>query len=190
MDQYEMIRTGCRVYGQNISEMARLTGHSRNTIKKAIRGEPWGYKERSHQPFPVLDKYLTVIDGWLTGDKCSPKKQRHTARRIYNRLVEEHGYTGSEPTVRRYVRFVKLALGIDTPCAFIPCDPEAGHEGEADWGTATAILAGEEIRLKFFCMRSKYSGNTLSAFIFVSGSRRFLMRTSMRFPFLAESFRS
>jgi len=38
MDQYEMIRTGCRVYGQNISEMARLTGHSRNTIKKAIRG--------------------------------------------------------------------------------------------------------------------------------------------------------
>jgi len=40
MDQYEMIRTGCRVYGQNISEMARMTGHSRNTVKKAIRGEP------------------------------------------------------------------------------------------------------------------------------------------------------
>jgi len=51
-----------------------------------------------------------------------------------------------------------MALGIDTPCAFIPCDPEAGYEGEADWGTATAILAGEEVRLKFFCMRSKYSG--------------------------------
>src|SRR4030042_1998599 len=92
MDQYEMIRTGCRVYGQNISEMARLTGHSRNTIKKAIRGEPWGYKERSHQPFPVLDKYLTVIDGWLKGDKDKPKKQRHTAHRVYDRLVEEPGY--------------------------------------------------------------------------------------------------
>ncbi|MEN6469068.1 MAG: hypothetical protein ABFD45_08985 [Smithella sp.] len=57
MDQYELIRTGCRVYGKNISEMARMTGHSRNTIKKAIRGEPWGYKERQHyidgkiQPF-------------------------------------------------------------------------------------------------------------------------------------------
>ena len=158
MDQYEMIRTGCRVYGKNISEMARMTGHSRNTIKKAIRGEPWGYKERSHQPFPVLGKYLTVIDGWLTSDKDKPKKQRHTARRVYNRLVEEHGYQGSETTVCRYVRFAKLSLGIDTPCAFIPCDPEAGHEGEVDWGTATAILAGEEIRLKFFCMRSKYSG--------------------------------
>jgi transposase len=125
MDQYEMIRTAHRVYDANISEMARMTGHSRNTIKKAIRGEPWGYKERTHQPFPVLDKYLTVIDGWLKGDKDKPKKQRHTARRIYNRLVQEHGYKGSEPTVRRYVRFSKMALGIDISCAFIPCDPEA-----------------------------------------------------------------
>lgn len=40
MDQYELVRTGHRVYGQKISELARLTGHSRNTIKKAIRGEP------------------------------------------------------------------------------------------------------------------------------------------------------
>ena len=158
MDQYELIRTGCRVYGKNISAMARMTGHSRNTIKKAIRGEPWGYKDRQHQPYPVLDKHLAIIDDWLKGDKDNPKKQRHTARRIYNRLVEEHGYTGSEPTVRRYVRSAKLSLGIATPCAFIPCDPEAGYEGEVDWGTATAILAGVEVRLKFFCMRSKYSG--------------------------------
>lgn len=188
MDQYEMIRTGCRVYGQNISEMSRVTGHSRNTIKKAIRGEPWGYKERTHQPFPVLDKYLTVIDGWLTGDKCSPKKQRHTARRIYNRLVEEHGYTGSEPTVRRYVRFAKMALGIDTPCAFIPCDPEAGHEGEADWGTATAILAGEEIRLKFFCMRSKYSGKHFVRFYFCERQQAFFDAHIHAFSFFGGIF--
>ncbi len=54
MDQYEMIRTGSRVYGLNISEMAKMTGHARNTIKKAIRGEPWGYKERAHQRFLFL----------------------------------------------------------------------------------------------------------------------------------------
>jgi len=89
MDQYEMIRTGCRVYGKNISELSRITGHSRNTIKKAIRGEPWGYRERAHQPFPVLEAYLTVIDSWLASDKSRPKKQRHTARRVYNRLVED-----------------------------------------------------------------------------------------------------
>jgi len=173
MDQYEMIRTGCRVYSKNISEMARMTGHSRNTIKKAVRGEPWGYKERTHQPFPVLEKYLTIIDGWLKGDKDKPKKQHHTARRVYNRLVEAHGYQGGESTVRRYVRFAKMSLGIDTPCAFIPCEPDAGHEGEVDWGTATAILAGEEVRLKFFCMRSKYSGKHFVRFYFCERQQAF-----------------
>ena len=158
MDQYEMIRTGYRVYGKSISEMSRITGHSRNTIKKAIRGEPWSYKTREHQPFPVLDQYLPVITKWLSSDRDKPKNQRHTARRIYNRLVEEQGYSGCESTVRRYVRFVRLDLGMDASGAFIPCDPEAGYEAEVDWGTATAILAGEDIRLKFFCMRSKYSG--------------------------------
>lgn len=51
-----------------------------------------------------------------------------------------------------------MRLGIAVPCAFIPCDPEAGYEAEVDWGTATAIISGEQVRLKFFCMRSKYSG--------------------------------
>jgi len=88
------------------------------------------------------------------------------ARRVYNRLVEEHGYQGSESTVRRYVRFAKKALGLDTPRAFIPCDPEAGQEGEVDWVEATAVLAGEEIRLRYFCMRSKYSGKHFVRFYF------------------------
>ncbi len=158
MDQYELIRTAHRVYGRNISELARMTGHSRNTVKKAIRGEPWGYQERQHQPFPVLGHYLETIDGWLKADKDQPKKQRHTARRIYNRLVDERGYTGGESTVRNYVRMAKIVLGIDAPQAFVPCDPQAGCEAEVDWGTAKAIIAGEQLRLKFFCMRSKYSG--------------------------------
>jgi len=158
MNQYELVRTAYRVYGQNISELARMTGHSRNTIKKAIRGEFWGYQERRHQAFPMLDQYLQIIDGWLTNDKEEPKKQRHTARRIYNRLVEEHAYQGSESTVRRYVRLAKVKLGIGAPKAFIPCDPQSGYEAEVDWGTAKAVIAGEPVGLKFFCMRSKYSG--------------------------------
>lgn len=96
-------------------------------------------KDRQYQPYPALEKHLAIIDAWLKSDKDNRRSSRHTARRIYNRLVEEHGYKGSEPTVRRYVRSAKLRLGIATPCAFIPCDPEAGYEGEVDWGTATAI---------------------------------------------------
>ena len=159
MDQYEFVRTAHRVYGKNISELARMTGHSRNTVKKAIRGESWGYKERNRQSFPALGSYLPVITEWLKKDKDQPKKQRHTARRIYNRLRTEHGYLGGESTVRRYVRIARLDLGLDPSSqAFIPCEPDAGREAEVDWGTATAVLAGETVKLKFFCMRSKYSG--------------------------------
>jgi len=158
MDQYEYVRIAYRVYGKNISEISRETGHSRNTVKKAIREESWGYKERKHQPFPVLEPYLKIIDDWLKNDKKEPKKQRHTARRIFNRLVKEHDYKGGESTVRRYVKMAKITLGIDVPKAFIPCDPEAGYEAEVDWGSAKAIISGKEVRLKFFCMRSKYSG--------------------------------
>lgn len=159
MDQYEFVRTAHRNYGKNISELARMTGHSRNTIKKAIRGEPWGYKERKQQSFPALGSYLPIITEWLKKDKEQPKKQRHTARRVYNRLRVEQGYTGGESTVRRYVRMARLELGLDPSTqAFIPCEPDAGREAEVDWGTTTAVLAGETVRLKFFCMRSKYSG--------------------------------
>ncbi len=158
MDQYEFIRTAHRIYGKNISELSRMTGHSRNTVKKAIRGEPWKYREREHQAFPVLGSYLGMINEWLRNDKDQSKKQRHTARRIYNRLVSEHGYTGGESTVRQYVSSAKARLGIYSPGVFIPCDPEAGFEAEVDWGTASAIIGGARVQVKFFCMRSKYSG--------------------------------
>lgn len=159
MDQYEFIRTAHRVYGKNITELAVMTGHSRNTVKKAIRGEPWGYKERQSQPAPVLGTYQSIIDEWLKKDQEQPKKQRHTSRRIFNRLVAEHGFTGGESTIRRYVRRTRIELGLDLSCqVFIPCEPDAGREAEVDWGMATALIAGEPARLKFFCMRSKFSG--------------------------------
>ncbi|MDY0282340.1 MAG: IS21 family transposase, partial [Salinivirgaceae bacterium] len=164
MDQYELVRTSHRVYGKNISEIARLTGHSRNTIKKAIRGELWGYRERQHQPFPALEPFLKVIETWLKEDKDQPKKQRHTARRIYHRLVAEYGYKGGESTVRRYVSLTRANLGLDSCQAFIPCEADGGREAEADWGQATAVIAGEQTKLKFFCMRSKYSGKAFVRF--------------------------
>jgi transposase len=173
MDEYEMIRTAHRGYGKSISELSRLTGHSRNTVKKAIRGEPWGYKERSNQAFPALAPHLETIDGWIEGDKSRPKKQRHTGRRVFNRLVEEYGFKGAESTVRRYVRLTKARLGLNGPGAFVPCDPQAGYEGEVDWGTALAVIADQQIRLKFFCIRSKYSGKHFVRFYFCERQQAF-----------------
>ncbi len=158
MDQYELIRTAHRVYGKNISEIVRETGHARNTVKKALRGEFSGYTKRQSQPYPALEPYRAVIEKWLKEDTAQPKKQRHTAHRIYERLVEEYEFVGSEPTVRRYVRETKARLGLNGQAAFIPLDPDVGREVEIDWGAATAVINGERRQLKYFCMRSKYSG--------------------------------
>ena len=132
--------------------------YTRNTSAKALKCESWEYKNRQKQPFPVLGPYLKIIDNWLKKDMSSPKKQRHTARRIYNRLVNEHQYKGAESTVRRYVKIAKRKLNINQSKVFIPCNPEIGLEAEVDWGTAEAIINGKKTKLKFFCMRSKYSG--------------------------------
>ena len=94
MDQYEYIRIGHRVYGKGVREIARETGHDRKTIRKVLRGEPSGYGRRQSQPSPVLGAYLGLIDSWLEGDKDAPRKQRHTATRVYHRLVSEEGFAG------------------------------------------------------------------------------------------------
>jgi hypothetical protein len=123
MDQYEYIRTAHRVYGKNISELARQTGHSRNTIKKALHGESWGYREREQQSFPVLGPYRSLIEAWLRADKEVPKKQRHTARRVYNRLCTEQGYQGSVIN-DNYSSHSTTIIFPDTPYhyyLFIPC---------------------------------------------------------------------
>ncbi len=158
VDQYSYIRTAHRVYGKKIREIARDTGHSRNTVKRALREEYCGYNSRKTQPYRVLGPYLDIIDRWLKGDKDNPKKQRHTARRIYNRLCHEHGFQGSERSVRRYVHDAKKRLGLGVDDVFIPLDPELGLEAEVDWGTCHAILGAEYTKLKMFCMRSKGSG--------------------------------
>ena len=158
MDQYAFIRIAHRVYGKGIREIARETGHSRNTVKKALRGEYGGYSDRGQQPFPALGPYLTTIDRWLKEDKDHPRKQRHTAVRIYNRLRTECGFEGGESTVRRYVREARRRLGVTPMQVFIPLEPELGMEAEVDWGGCHAIVAGEWTKLKAFCMRSKGSG--------------------------------
>jgi transposase len=158
VDQYSYIRTAHRVYGKTIKQIARESGHSKNTIKRVLRGEYAGYRPRFHQPYPTLGPHLALIDKWLNDDKDQPKKQRHTAVRIFHRLQQEISFEGSETTVRRYVREAKLRLGLSGQQAFIPCQPTLGGEAEVDWGTCYAILDGESVRLKLFCMRSKYSG--------------------------------
>ena len=158
MDQYELIRTAHFVYGKGIREIARDYGHSRKTVRKALKGEPPEYRRKKEIVNPVMDRYEGTIDGWLKEDRDKPRKQRHTAHRIYERLVSEYEFPGGESTVRRYVRHRKAALGLSQKETMVPLETEADSGAEVDWGEAKIILAGEERKIKIFCMRSKYSG--------------------------------
>ena len=158
MDQYELIRTAHRVYGKSIREIARETGHHRETIRKALAGLEPKYRRRKPPRCPVMDAVAPIIEGWLLQDQDRPRRQRHTARRIWVRLVQEHGFAGAESTVRRWVREWKAAHGYGGRQAVVPLDPEVAREAEVDWGTAWVQMAGEWRRVKLFVMRSRYSG--------------------------------
>ena len=159
MDQYEYIRTAHRVYKRGIRQIQKETGHSRVTIRKVLHGEPAVYTKREHQSYPVLGDHRDTIERWLNEDRDVPKKQRHTARRIYTRLVEEEGFRGSEVNVRRYVRLARAKLGTESsPGVFLILEPPCGREAEADWGRGVAVLRGVRTPFHFFCLRPRFSG--------------------------------
>lgn len=90
----------------------------------------------------LLENHRAKIKQWLLEDEASPKKQRHTARRIYTRLADEEGLLGSEVNVRRYVRLTKASMGKASSGVFLVLDPDCGKEAEADWGRGVAIIQG------------------------------------------------
>jgi|ETNmetMinimDraft_15_1059895.scaffolds.fasta_scaffold25302_2 transposase len=160
MKQYELIRTAHRVYGKSIRMIAREYGHHRNTVRKALAGMEPDYSNYKTPDSPIMNPVAETVVEWLKQDQLNNKKQRHTSRRIYTRLVEEHHFSGGESTVRRWVRLKKRELGFVKAEAMVPLCPQMGKEAEVDWGTASVIIGGLTRKVKFFCMRSRYSGKS------------------------------
>lgn len=103
VDQYLQIRLLQRD-GLSIRQIARRLGHSRDTVKKAlIEAVPRPYTRSRPAACPKLGPFIPVIEQILAEDELAPRKQRHTAARIFSRLVGEHGYAGGYDQVRRYV---------------------------------------------------------------------------------------
>ena len=157
MDQFELIRMASRVYGKSIRQIGRETGHHRVTIRKALAGKEAQYRRQEKPRAPVMDPVAKIVEQWGVGDRQRPRQQRHTARRVYTRLLEEHEFTGAEVTVRRWVREWKAAHGWGRQEVVVPLDPEVAREAEVDWGTAGVQMAGERRQVKLFVMRSRYS---------------------------------
>lgn len=151
---YERIRRAVRLEGKSQRQVADDLGHSRKTVAKALRhSSPPGYCRHQPASRPVLDPFLSIIDAWLEADRQQPRKQRHTGTRIYERLRDEYGFTGSLSAVRRYLAQRKQRQGE----VFFPLHFEAGEEGQVDWGEAWCVLNGVEQKVSLFCLRLCYS---------------------------------
>lgn len=142
--------------GESQRSIAKSMGISRNTVKKYCEGEsvPWVRKTPERQAAVVTEDVLAFINSCLQEDQEeSLRKQQHTAKRIYDRLVCERGFTGGESTIRRIVHDIKGKL----PQAFIPLQFEPGEVMQVDWGEATIYLQGQKMVINLFCARLCYS---------------------------------
>ena len=109
VELYVRVRRACMVEGMSTREAARVFGLHRDTVRKMLEySVPPGYRRQSPPRRPKLDPYHGVIDRILEEDRSLPRKQRHTAKRIYERLRAEHGFTGKYTIVKDYVRERRL----------------------------------------------------------------------------------
>ena len=113
---------------------------------------------------PRLSPLKEHIERMLASDVKVPRKQRHTAHRIWMRLCREHpDHPVGEATVRRYVQVRRRELGLRGWEVFVPQSYELGHEAPVDWFEGMAKLGGEVVKLQFFAMRSMGSGDVVRA---------------------------
>lgn len=153
VEMYQRIRRACHVEGMSIREAAKQFGMHRKTVKKILGFSiPPGYQRSQPIRSPKLENFKGIIDAILADDRLRPKKQRHTAKRILERLREEHGFCGGYTIVKDYVREQTLR----SREVFIPLAHPPGH-AQADFGEAVVVIGGVEQKAHFFAMDLPHS---------------------------------
>ena len=138
--------------GESQRHIAQVTGVSRNTVKKYCTGEQVPWERRAYQRDPSVltpDVKAFVSECLKKDEEEGASKQNHTARRIYNRLVEEKGFTGAESTIRAYVSTLRGA----EKAVYVPLEFSPGDAAQIDWGEVTVYLCGERKKVYLFCAR-------------------------------------
>lgn len=151
-------------------EAARQFGLARETVRKMLRyAVPPGYQRKEPVKRPKLDAWTATIDQILEHDKAEGKKQRHTAKRIFERLRDEHSYKGGYTIVKDYVRLKKLSQRE----MFVPLEHPPG-DAQADFGEAMVIIGGVECKAHYLvvdvpqsddCFVMAFPAETTEAFV-------------------------
>ena len=153
MEIYARVRRAVLVDGMSRRTAAREFGLARKTVSKMLAySVPPGYQRQKPVRRPKLGPWQGMIDAILEDDKHRPRKQRHTAKRIFERLRAEHSYSGGYTIVKDYVRSAKLG-GQEM---FIPLTHAPG-EAQADFGEAMVIIAGLEQKAHFMAFDLPHS---------------------------------
>ncbi len=178
VDLYAAIRRDART-GMSNRALQRKHGVGYRTVSAAL-ASAW---PEPRKPLPKrgsrLDRYKGIIDGWLRDDLDAPRKQRHTAKRIFDRLLDEHhaSETVSYGMVRDYVatrrREIRIEAGREPADAFVPQEHLPGREAEVDFGDVTIRLRGQLVTCTMFCLRLSYSGKAVHRISASAGQEAF-----------------
>jgi len=170
VELYARVRRAVLVEGMSRRAAAQEFGLARKTVGKMLEYSlPPGYQRRKPIKRPKLGPWQGVIDAILEDDKQRPRKQRHTAKRIFERLRAEHAYMGGYTIVKDYVRSSKIG-GQEM---FVPLTHAPG-EAQADFGEALVVIAGVEQKAHFMafdlphsddCFVQAFPAETTEAFL-------------------------
>jgi transposase len=154
VELYARVRRAVIVEKMSEREAAKEYGLARETVRKMLRySVPPGYRRQQPVRRPKLGAWIETIDQILEDDKAEGKKQRHTAKRIFERLREEHGYTGGYTIVKDYVRLRKLSQRE----MFVPLAHPPG-DAQADFGEAMVVIGGVERKAHYLVVDLPHPG--------------------------------